>query len=155
MRLADFLVDHGGQKYGKPLAYFIERLFAHDNLDEAKQIFDENRELVEKNLSDHIKKELDNHQIELEIEPISDKFGPITASSKSLRYLQMPIDVTIIDKEDQDFLKLIMAVDEPLGIDLEWRPSLNVFHEAQGPSIMQLSNSKNCFIFDLLSLKDS
>ena len=54
LRLADYLVDHGPQKYGKPLAYLIERLVKHDNLDEAKHIFDINKELVAKYISKFI-----------------------------------------------------------------------------------------------------
>jgi hypothetical protein len=48
-----------------------------------------------------------------------------------------------------------LAADEPIGIDSEWRPSMNVFHQPQGPSILQLSDSKHCFIVDLIQLKKS
>ena len=50
LRLADYLVDHGPQKYGKPLAFLIEKLVKHDNLDEAKHIFDLNKSMVEKHI---------------------------------------------------------------------------------------------------------
>jgi hypothetical protein len=36
LRLADYLMDYSPQKYGKPLAFLIERLIKHGNLDEAK-----------------------------------------------------------------------------------------------------------------------
>ena len=54
LRLADYLVDHGPQKYGKPLAFLIERLVKHDNLDEAKHIFDKNKKLVANYVSEFI-----------------------------------------------------------------------------------------------------
>ena len=52
-----------------------------------------------------------------------------------------------------DLFELTKEADEPIGIDSEWRPSMNVFHESQGPSIVQLSDSKTCLILDMLALK--
>lgn len=46
LRLADYLIDVGPQKYGKPLCYLIEKLHKHEILDEAKHLFEGNKELV-------------------------------------------------------------------------------------------------------------
>ena len=46
LRLADYLVDVGPQKYGKSLTYLIEKLHKHYILDEAKHFYDTNRQLV-------------------------------------------------------------------------------------------------------------
>ena len=53
-----------------------------------------------------------------------------------------------------DLLDQTADIDEPLGIDCEWRPSMNVFHKAQGPSIIQIADSKNCYIIDLIALRN-
>lgn len=53
-RCADFLTDCGPQKYGKGLAWLIERLVKHSIEDEARFLFDENKELVEPCLSEHL-----------------------------------------------------------------------------------------------------
>lgn len=91
LRLADYLVDHGPQKYGKPLAFLIEKLVKHDNLDEAKHIFDLNKPMVEKHLTDHMKNIINEVEIELEVEEIQDKFGPLSQSSVALKYLDLPV----------------------------------------------------------------
>lgn len=80
LRLADYLVDYGPQRYGKPLAYFIERLIKHEVLDEAKYFLDQFGELVRNHLSEFILQKLDTHVVEegAEIQDIDDSFSPIT-----------------------------------------------------------------------------
>mmetsp|Transcript_1928 Transcript_1928/g.2759 ORF Transcript_1928/g.2759 Transcript_1928/m.2759 type:complete len:118 (+) Transcript_1928:1428-1781(+) len=94
--------------------------------------------------------------------PIEDSFGPLTASTKSVHYLHLPSDdgfqFHLIDTEDKienELRSFINDGDEPVGIDSEWRPSMNVFHQSQGPSILQLSTSKQAVIVDLLTLRYS
>ena len=72
LRLADYLVDVGPQKYGKSLTYLIEKLHKHEILDEAKHFYEQNKSLVEGHLSEFIKSELDKHEIDLEIDPLQD-----------------------------------------------------------------------------------
>jgi hypothetical protein len=102
MRLADYLVDVGPQRYGKSLTYLIEKLHKHDILDEAKHLFDSNKSLVEHHLSDFIKSDLDKHEIELEIDPLEDSFGPVSKSSKSIEYFKLPnkFQVHVIENEE-------------------------------------------------------
>ena len=89
---------------------------------------------------------------------IRDTFGPLLSSSAGLKYFDLPksVNVHLIDTEDKIDLihKLNESGDEPIGIDSEWRPPLNVFHQTLGPSIIQLSDSKNAFIIDVISLED-
>ena len=83
-------------------------------------------------------------------------------STASTIYLELPKSVTIhyIDSDDKLYLldNLSPSLEnpminlEPLGIDSEWRPTLNVFHNSRGPSIIQISDSKHCFIIDFMSL---
>ena len=70
LRLADFLVDHSPQQYGKPIAFLIEKLIKHDLMDEAKQIYNDNMNLVDKWLSQYILDNIIQHEIEYEVEPI-------------------------------------------------------------------------------------
>ena len=85
----------------------------------------------------------------------------MSPSNQSLEFLYLPksVSIHIIDKEeDAGKAELLMETaenDEPIGIDCEWRPSMNVFHKAQGPSIIQICDSKNCFIIDLIQMKNS
>ena len=66
----------------------------------------------------------------------------MSPSNQSLEFLYLPksVSIHIIDKEeDAGKAELLMETaenDEPIGIDCEWRPSMNVFHKAQGPSII-------------------
>ena len=102
LRLADYLVDVGPQKYGKSLTYLIEKLHKHQILDEAKHFYEQNKSLVEGHLSEFIKGELDKHEIDLEIDPLADSFGPISQSSKSMEYFHLPkkFQVYVIERED-------------------------------------------------------
>ena len=43
LRLADYLIDYSSQNYGRPLVWFIEKLFSHSNLDEAKFLYENNK----------------------------------------------------------------------------------------------------------------
>lgn len=126
-------------------------------------MLDNNFDLVKKHLSEFLIKTLGEHVIEdgAEIEEIHDSFGPVSTSSKSFEYFKMPnsCNFYVIDQEE-DAGKVGLLVDsakddEPIGIDCEWRPSMNVFHKAQGPSIIQICDSKNIFIIDLLKMKNS
>lgn len=160
LRLADFLADLGDQKYFKPLAYFIARLHAHSNLDEAKHIYQQYEKYLESHLSKVIIEDIEKTEIELEIEEIRDGFEPLTTSSKALMYLSLPpsVEFLLVDSEDSlSRFKLLVSENagEPLGIDTEWRPPLNIFHKIQGPSILQLSGSNMAFVIDLLALKSS
>ena len=107
-------------------------------MDEAKHIFNQNYSMIENHITDHMKQIINDVQIELEIESIHDQFGPVSQSSSILRYLNLPdldqYKVFFVDSEsDIDKIDLLMATtdeDEPIGIDSEWRPSMNVFHVA-------------------------
>ena len=46
LRLADYLIDFGPQRYGKSLSYLIEKLHKHYILDEAKHLYVQNKSLV-------------------------------------------------------------------------------------------------------------
>jgi hypothetical protein len=135
LRFADYLIDMSVQKYGKPLVYLIEKLYMHSIYDEAKHFWKANEELVGRHLSEHIKSELLSHEIEYPIEDIKDVFGPITASSSAVGYLQVPekLKVHFIDTDDKlsliDLLQETEVANEPIGIDSEWRPSMNIFHQ--------------------------
>ena len=62
----------------------------------------------------------------------------------------------LYEEKDLPLLELIkISGDSPIGIDSEWRPSMNIFHQPQGPSILQISDQNNCFVIDLIGLKDS
>lgn len=134
-------------------------MFAHSILDEAKHFWQSNLELVDRHLSDFIKSELTKHEIEYPIEPIKDTFGPITASSPAVRYLRVPESLQVLEVNAEDKIHLIDLLapseTEPLGIDCEWRPSMNIFHVTQGPSILQVSDSQTCLIIDLITLRNS
>jgi hypothetical protein len=54
LRLADYLTDYSSQKYGKPLAFLVERLFKHGNLDEAKYLAEKHRDQVWRHLSEFL-----------------------------------------------------------------------------------------------------
>jgi hypothetical protein len=109
----------------------IEKLHKYSILDEAKHFYDQNRGLVERHLSEFIKSELDAHEIEVEIEGIPDFFGPVSKSSKSVEYFSLPesVKVHVIDSEQQISKLDLLSREEPIGIDSEWRPSMNVFHK--------------------------
>ena len=78
----------------------------------------------------------------MKIGEIIDVDGPITAKTKEFAYFSLPKNskIHLIDTEETvsllDLLDETVGIDEPLGIDCEWRPSMSVFHKAQGPSIM-------------------
>jgi hypothetical protein len=78
LRLAEYLTDYNLQNYGKPLAYLIERLVVHENMDEARHLLDTDINDVRKYLTDVTLEEIDKHIIEDPIEKISDAFGPVT-----------------------------------------------------------------------------
>ena len=104
MRLADFLVDHGPQGYGKPLAYLIEKLAqCSDNMDEAKQLYNANSGLVDKFLSEFMVKRLTEHKIEQIFDEIPDTFAPLTPSSISMHYLELPkaVQIHYIDSDEK------------------------------------------------------
>ena len=124
-------------------------------MDEAKHFYEQNKSLVEGHLSEFIKGELEKHEIDLEIDPLADSFGPISQSSKSMEYFHLPkkFQVYVIEREDQISSLDLLSKEDPIGIDSEWRPSMNVFHKPQGPSILQISDSSNCFIIDLINLR--
>ena len=76
------------------------------------------------------------------MEEITDINGPVTQSTPAVKYLKLPENIVthIIDSEMNlnklDLLKESLKDDEPIGIDSEWRPTMNVFHQTQGPSIL-------------------
>jgi hypothetical protein len=79
LRLADYLSDFSSEnRYGRPLAYLIERLFAHSCLEEAKYLLDVNRDYVAQHLSQYHVEELAKVEMSEDMEDIKDTFGPVT-----------------------------------------------------------------------------
>jgi len=72
---------------------------------------------------------LSAYKYEEEVGTIPDTFGPLSQSGKTIHYLSVPNDLNIHLIDSEDKLNLLDDLsDEPLGIDSEWRPTLNVFH---------------------------
>lgn len=66
-----------------------------------------------------------------QMEEIKDTFGPVTSSSPGVRYLSLPDGFAVHfigDEASVEKFELLSGSDEPIGIDSEWRPSMNVFH---------------------------
>lgn len=67
---------------------------------------------------------------------IIDTPGPITENTKEMAHFALPKNskIHLIDNEETvpllDLINETIEMDEPLGIDCEWRPSMNVFHKA-------------------------
>ena len=99
-------------------------------------------------------------KIELEygFDPLKDSFEPVSYSAFE-HYLQIPKGVKvhfIQSEQDLELLSGFLQDSEAVGIDTEWRPAVNIFHNTQGPSILQLSDGQNwAAVVDLISLRKS
>ena len=132
MLLADYLIDHGPQKYGRGLGWLIEKLADNKRESMASYLYEQNKDLVHKYLAEDLIEILKQFKDEFSYTPIVDKFEPLTESNESVYYLAQPknMETLFIDSEEglEKLTKLILD-DTVIGIDLEWRPNMNVFHQ--------------------------
>ena len=58
MRLADYLIDHGPQKYGRGLGWLIEKLQKNSHEAMASYLYEQNKTLVHKSIDPELVEKL-------------------------------------------------------------------------------------------------
>ena len=85
---------------------------------------------------------------------ITDNFSPFN-DSENIFHLPIPQEnIIFIDKfQDLDLIKSYFLDSKYLGIDTEWKPSINVLQN-NAISIIQISSKSHCIIIDYKKLKN-